>query len=106
MVVEIDRVLRHAIGLDRVVVVRRGGCVRPLGVRAPGQRFVPFRGLAPDFRQHAIVARAFAVRHFEIVAFEILNTAAHVEREIEHPLLIVALRSELPYHRSSSSLTL
>jgi hypothetical protein len=56
------------------------------------------RGLAPDLGQHAVVARALALRHLDVVALEVLHAAAHVEREVEHPLLIVALGLELAYH--------
>ena len=31
------------------------------------------------------------MRHFQVVALEVLHAPAHVEREIEHPLLVVAL---------------
>ena len=69
-------------------------------LRAPGKLLVALRGFAPHFGQHAIVARAFARRHLEIVALEILYPPAHVERQVEHPLLIVALRSEFADHLS------
>jgi hypothetical protein len=63
---------------------------------------VALAGFAPDFGQHAVIARALAGRHFDVVALEVLHPAAHVEGEVEHPLLVVALGSQLSYrHRSS-----
>ena len=67
-------------------------------LRAARQQFVALGGFAPDFGQHAVIARALAGGHFQIVALEILHAPAHVEREIEHPLLVVAFCSELAYH--------
>jgi hypothetical protein len=40
------------------------------------------------------------VGNFEVVALEILDPPAHVEREIEHPLLVVALGSQVSNHWS------
>jgi hypothetical protein len=51
---------------------------------------MPLGRLAPHLGQHPVVPRPLAFRHLEIVALEILHTPAHVQREIEHPLLIVS----------------
>ncbi len=98
VVVEVDRVLGHPVGLDRMVVVRRGGHIRAVRLRALRQRFVLLGRLAPHLGHHAVIARAFARRHFGGVDLEVLHAAAHVESEVEHPLLIVALCSELADH--------
>ena len=98
MIVVIDRVLGHAVGLDRVIIVKRRGLVGAVRLRALGKLLVALRGLAPHLGQHAVVARALARGHLDVVALEILHPPAHVERQVEHPLLIVALRSEFADH--------
>jgi hypothetical protein len=75
MVVVIDRVLRHAVTLDRVIVMvgRRGMGAARLG--ALRQRFVLRGGLAPHFG-YAVIARAFSRRQLSTVDFEVLHAAA------------------------------
>jgi hypothetical protein len=34
-----------------------------------------------------------ASRHLDVVALEILHAPSHVEREIKHPLLVIAVRA-------------
>ncbi len=97
MVVVEDGMLRHAIRLDGVVVVSGRGGVGASLLGEHGQRFVPLRRFPPHLRQHAVVARALAGGHFQVIAFEVLHPPAHVQREVEHPLLIVALRPK-PFH--------
>ncbi len=101
MIVVIDCVLRHAVTLDRVIVMvgRRGVGAARLG--ALGERFVLRGCLAPHFGVHAVIARAFSRRQLSAIDFEVLHAAAHVERQIEHPLLIVTLRSEIADHGCS-----
>ena len=98
MVVVKNGVLGHAITFDRVVVMMRRRGVSALRFGAAGERFVALGGFAPHLGQHAVVARALARRHLDVVALEVLHPPAHVKREIEHPLLVVAFRSELAYH--------
>ena len=64
----------------------------------PAERFVLLGGLAPDFGIHAVVACAFAGRRFAAVDFKVLHAPAHVECEVEHPLLVVALGSQFANH--------
>ena len=98
MVVEEYRMLGHAVAFDRMVVMVRGSRIGALRFRAPREQFIALGGFAPDFRQHAVIARAFARRHFDVVALEVLHPPAHVQRKIEHPLLVIAFRSQLAYH--------
>ena len=104
MIVKKDRMLCPAIRFNRLIVVIAGGFVGAQRVRAFGEFFVPLRRFAPHFGQHAIVARTFAGRHFQIITFEILHPTAHIQRQIQHPLLVVTLCSQFAYHDLSSSI--
>src|SRR4051812_43877462 len=73
----------------------------PTRVRPVCERFMALGLLAPDLGNRPIVARALAGRELGRVAFEVLHSSAHVEREIEHPLLVVALRAQVADHPTS-----
>ena len=101
VVVEEDRVLGHPVALDRMVVVVGGSRVRAHRLRALRKPLVPLGRLAPDLGQHAVVACARTSRHLDVVTLEVLHAAAHVQREVEHPLLVVALCAQLADHQPS-----
>ena len=82
--------LRHAVGLDGVVVVLRGRGVEALSLGLFSEFFVKFRGLAPDLGQHLVVVRALALGDFEVITLEVLDAAPHVQGQVEHPLLVVS----------------
>jgi hypothetical protein len=98
MIVVIDRMLRHPVRFDGVIVMIGRALVAAHRFRVPRQPLMALRRFAPHFRQHAIIARPLARRHFDIVAFEVLHSSAHVQRQVEHPLLVIALGSEFPQH--------
>ena len=74
--------------------------VRAHGLGTQCELFVTLGSFAPDLRQHAVVARSLPRGHLDVVALEILYSTAQVQSEIEHPLLVVALRSKLSKHFS------
>src|SRR5688572_3478710 len=88
--------MRPRLVAGRLPEIRRH-LVEALRLRAPRQRLVARRRLAPHLRQHSVVARALALRHLGVVPLEVLHPPAHVEREVEHPLLVVSLRPELSH---------
>ena len=92
------RVLRHAVGLDGVVVMLRGRGVKAFSLGLLGEFLVFFCGLAPDLGQHLVVVRALALGDFQVIALEVLDAASHVQGQVEHPLLVVSFGAKFANH--------